>query len=697
MVVRRGGHFRLDWRISDPRVVRVAESNTQASEDAGAESGSLVALVRTHHAEILSKWLKAIQECAPVSRLSPQELVNHLPVVLDRLETTLGFIEADNWAGIALEAAERHAEQRLGVGFDLREVVTEFFLLRHILSGFLWEHRRPGDDGLHEAVALDWTVDIAIRESIEAYTGMRQSLLEALERLSSAALESRSLDEVLPKLLHVIVDMTAEVDTVALFLAEGDSLVFRAAVGIEEPTEAGFRLPIGEGIAGRVALTRLPMLWSPSSESSEGPSPRSPRLLGRRLRALYALPLIADDTLLGVMQMGSVTVPDFSDRDRVFLRATADRVAAALMQHKLRDEAERAAALLDSIYSAAPVGYAFLDRDLRFVRVNAALTETTGIQADDSLGKRPSELAATFPNVAQLEAEWRQVMETGQPRLDAEIAGSFPIAPRRHTCLLASWYPVRVHEETVGLAVIVRDVTAQKEHEQFQERVLGIVGHDMRTPLMAIRMSADLLLREAGNGKSQGSVARILRSAERLEGMVADLVDLTRTRGGHTLPIDPRSIDLATLCHHAIEEAEAARPGCRFELSVSGDTNGAWDPGRLAQLLSNLLGNAATYCSPGTSIAVRCSGGAEAVDLEVENHGPPISPELAPHIFEPFRRGVGQTNRKQDGLGLGLFIAREIVHAHSGTIWFDSDEQRTVFRVRLPRAPAVPAKVSAKT
>lgn len=662
------------------------------SSDASLEGSgqSLADFVRAHRSEILERWFAAVRDCTPAFRLSEQQIADHCPLIFERLADSVEAIEAGRWSAITGEGAHDHAADRLSEGFDLREVVTEFFLLRHVLLECFFAHRALAGNRPAELQTLSWAVDAAIRESVDAYTFARQRLLEALDRLSTAALESRSLEDLLPKLLHVIADTTAEVDMAAFFLLEEGRLWLRAAVGGEEALGLSFNLAVGEGFTGRVAVERRPVLLR---SASTDPLIVSPVLRRLGVRALYGLPLIAEGELLGVLHMGSLSVSDFSERDKAFLRAIADRAGAAVLQHKLRDEADRAGesrdealALLNSVYATAPIGLAFLDRDLRFVRVNEELARFNGAPPEAHRGKRPSEMIPGADRVEALEAEMRHSLAAGESRRDVEVSGKTPADPERLRHWKESWYPVRVRGEPAGLGVVAREVTREKEEEQFQRNLAGIVSHDLRAPLSAISLSTEVLLKDEDLTERQAKLAlRIHASAARVEAIARDLLDLTRSRAGQGIPLDRRFTDVSEVARQVIGEAEAAEPGRTFQLERSGDTGGEWDPARLAQALSNLVRNAAAYSPAGTPVVVRCAEEEGGARVEVENQGPPIRPEVLAHIFEPFRRGAGAKERHRTGLGLGLFIANGIARAHGGSISADSDERRTVFRIHLPR------------
>ncbi|MGH9942483.1 MAG: sensor histidine kinase, partial [Pyrinomonadaceae bacterium] len=212
-------------------------------------------------------------------------------------------------------------------------------------------------------------------------------------------------------------------------------------------------------------------------------------------------------------------------------------------------------------------------------------------------------------------------------------------------------------------------------------------------PLNAVKMGSDLLLASDGLPPAQRSVvSSISRSAARMERMIGDLLDFTRLRFGQGLPVTPEETDLLALSQTAVEELEMAHPGRRIEVRGAGDCRAAADPDRAAQVVSNLVANALQYSLRGTPVLVNVNGeGAEAVRLEVHNEGEPIPPVLLPELFEPFRRNAGEDKPRlaTSGLGLGLYIVKQIMLAHGGTIEARSTrEGGTIFAARWPRRAA---------
>jgi signal transduction histidine kinase len=223
------------------------------------------------------------------------------------------------------------------------------------------------------------------------------------------------------------------------------------------------------------------------------------------------------------------------------------------------------------------------------------------------------------------------------------------------------------------------------ELDRTREIFLGILGHDLRTPLGAIVTSAQFTL-EVGDLATALKMAGVIASSgTRMTHMVDDLLDFTRSRLGAAMPVEPTRLDLKQLLLTSVEEIKASRPDAVVNLETSGDLCGEWDGARLSQLWSNLLGNAADHGSAVAPITVTARGLADEVVCSVHNQGVPIPEAEFQHIFNPMMTNMP---RARDGnhLGLGLYIAEQIVKGHGGRIEVESTAARgTTFTVHLPR------------
>jgi signal transduction histidine kinase len=226
--------------------------------------------------------------------------------------------------------------------------------------------------------------------------------------------------------------------------------------------------------------------------------------------------------------------------------------------------------------------------------------------------------------------------------------------------------------------------------ERGRDLFVGVLAHDVRTPLGAILASVDFLLAtDELRGPSHDAARQIRNSTVRLRLLANDLLDFTRTRLGTPLPLIREPVDLGEICRDTVKELEALHPVAKLELRCSGDLHGSWDGARLAQMLSNLIANAIEHGTPGEPIRIRVRGRDVVATIEIENPGPPIPDAIKEVMLDPLRHLPlleRQVNRRAQGLGLGLFIARLIAEAHSGRIEIESKRKdRTKVRVQLPR------------
>jgi PAS domain S-box-containing protein len=318
-----------------------------------------------------------------------------------------------------------------------------------------------------------------------------------------------------------------------------------------------------------------------------------------------------------------------------------------------------------------------------------------GIGGNDVLGEN-GERPTSAEEGTRLTELSRAVLRTGEgTREEVQVPGTQ--GPRH---LLLALEPLRAADGTVtGITGAATDITEQKRAQEelshalaFRDRVMGILGHDLRSPLAAVRALASLLLRREGLPENvRESLAEIDRAGKRMLDLIATLLDFTESRFKGILPIAPAPTDMHELCRSAIDELLAAHPGRSIDIDVEGDARGAWDPTRLSQVVSNLIGNALQHGARFGPVRVSIRGDEEEVVLRVDNEGPPIAPELASVLFEPFRGGSTEPGSRSRGLGLGLYIVRQIVNAHGGEISVESTAERgTAFIVSLPRTCKVP-------
>jgi signal transduction histidine kinase len=251
--------------------------------------------------------------------------------------------------------------------------------------------------------------------------------------------------------------------------------------------------------------------------------------------------------------------------------------------------------------------------------------------------------------------------------------------------------------ETEGVLVIAADVTEQTRAREelsrtllYSEMFAGILGHDLRNPLNAIMAAAQLIERRSSAAELAKPLRRILNSGDRMSRMIAQLLDFTRVRVGRGLRLQRTAVDLAELGAQVIDELRTAHAGARIDVHTRGSARGHWDGDRIAQVVSNLVGNALEHGRTGAPVVVGFDGGdPAAVRVTVENEGA-IPEQVLPILFDPFRT-TRHKGERSSGLGLGLFISKEIIEAHGGAVVADTDPQRgTRFTITLPRGERSP-------
>ncbi|MFL5487384.1 MAG: ATP-binding protein [Gemmatimonadaceae bacterium] len=225
--------------------------------------------------------------------------------------------------------------------------------------------------------------------------------------------------------------------------------------------------------------------------------------------------------------------------------------------------------------------------------------------------------------------------------------------------------------------------------DKSKEMFLAILGHDLRTPIGAIMTSAKFMLDTKELPEPHLTLtSRIVNASGRMNHMVGALLDFTRSRLGGGIPIVRASMNMGKAVHDVVDEISAANPTRTVSIDARGALQGDWDCARISQVVSNLLSNALEHGTERTIVNVEVHGGENEVTIAVHNRGPAIPEDQLDGIFNAMKqRGTaGKTSGPSANLGLGLYIADQIVQAHNGTLDVESSEERgTTFTVRLPR------------
>ncbi|MCE9671571.1 PAS domain-containing protein [Myxococcus stipitatus] len=657
--------------------------------------------LRTHQEEVLAEWEHAMHALHTDEPDRSSWLLDHMPGLLGALADAID----QGQQGLDTALAEEHASTRLDQGFDIGEVATEYALLRKCILRRLEAEHHPLAPG--ELERLEEVLDRAVVHTVRRFALARQRVLQALDRMTQAALDSPTVDLILVRLLTIVMESVLSVDAAAVLMVEDDRMVVRAAVGLGTDEALGKTVPLDEGFVGEVATRRQSMtLRSASTDSRVA----LPALREAGLLAVHGVPLLeVGGRLLGVAYMGSRTAYDFTDEDVLLFRTMCQRAAAHLTQARLRaaersarEEAQRSLALLDALVAATPVGIAFFDRDLRYLRINQMLADINGFPPEEHVGRTFREVQPD--DIADLlEPLLRRALERDAPMESFEFTTPASLVPvRGKSTWQTTVFPVRTAGgDLLGLGCTLVNITSHKHAEaalrqsvDFREQLLAVLGHDLRNPLNAIGASAFQLSRaEDLSPTEQRAVERIRKSAGRMGRMITDILDFARSKLGQGIPISRQHMNMAEVCQAALEELQVAYPNRHLSFEAHGDTTGDWDPDRVSQVLGNLVTNALHHGDADSPVRTSLRGERTDVVMEVHNQGDPIPSELLPRIFDPFKTPSGQAPvpapyKLQRSLGLGLYIVHQIARAHGGHVEVESSaEAGTRFRVYWPRGP----------
>jgi signal transduction histidine kinase len=242
-------------------------------------------------------------------------------------------------------------------------------------------------------------------------------------------------------------------------------------------------------------------------------------------------------------------------------------------------------------------------------------------------------------------------------------------------------------DRALDLALVGSVRTFAARRDELREQFVGMLAHDLRSPLQALTIGAEKILRQAACGVPghERAAAAIRRSAERMRRLISDVIDFARGQLGGGIPAVPVTCDMGEVCREVVDEARVTHPARELSVVASGDLIGSWDRDRLLQALTNLVSNALLHGDDPIELRAFEGSDRQSVTTEVHNAGPPIPDDVMPTLFDPFHRGKAA---KPGGLGLGLFIVQQIALAHGAECRVRSSAgEGTTFSIRWPRAP----------
>lgn len=251
---------------------------------------------------------------------------------------------------------------------------------------------------------------------------------------------------------------------------------------------------------------------------------------------------------------------------------------------------------------------------------------------------------------------------------------------------VAAPHEITRFNEAIDEAIAESVTYYSAEVERWRNIFLGVLGHDLRSPLSAIVMTSELISHMAVDAPIANAAQRLIRSGERMRELLDNLLTYNRAQMGIGFEVERAQVDLVHACLEEVEMLRTSIPDTHIAFDAPASLPGSFDAGRIREALANLVVNASKYGTRGEEICVELRDEGDVVELAVSNAGEPIARETFELMFEPLRRGgLSSGDAERASLGLGLFIVSQIAQAHGGTITGESADGKTIFRLRLPK------------
>ena len=376
------------------------------------------------------------------------------------------------------------------------------------------------------------------------------------------------------------------------------------------------------------------------------------------------------------------------------------------------------------LYELAPCGLMRTAVDGSILRVNHTLCSWLGVQSDELVGKKRLQSLLTMGGKIFHQTHWLPLLQmqgsVGEVQLEFLHRDGHAL-PVLMNALRRDLDGVWFHDIAVFIATdrkkyevellqarrraeealdserraqqTAADASRLLEQQAQQravlaEQLIGIVSHDLRTPLNAVLLGGSMLQSGELAAPQARTVGRIVSAASRANRLITDLLDFTQARLTGGLRVTRGPVDLHALIADCVDELRLASPGRMLQHLTEGGGVGSADPDRLAQVVTNLVSNALTYGTPELPTTITSVVHDHTLGIRVHNFGAPIPPQLLPHLFEPLRRGEQQVKLGSRSVGLGLYIVQQIAAAHGGEVAVESSEQQgTTFIVTIRSHP----------
>ncbi len=519
---------------------------------------------------------------------------------------------------------------------------------------------------------------------------MRSAELAALTSIAAQVNCTQDLDEILDSALKTTLELIGE-DSGEIFLLdeEGETLVLHTHQGLSESFIAEeSEVEYGQCLCGQAVHDARPLAVT---DIAHYPGRTRSACLREGFHSCIRLPLRARGEVLGLLNIQSRGHRQFTPADVELLEAIGNQIGIAIANAQLIEDAEQRRATLDSVMNSLVDGLVLVNKWGKIAYVNPCAREMLSLDGGAMVGlgleALEREMAARMADpsgaVAELEAAAQDPPNT--PSVVLELT-----EPAART-LQARFF--RIHDAGgghLGLGMLLRDITREKELDQIKSQLLSTVSHELRTPLASIKGFATTLLRqdvEWDENSRREFLSIIDEESDRLTELISNLLDMSRIEAGG-LRVEPEPVDLGPIIQETAAGFQVMTHDHRFVVHQPPFLPQVFaDSRRARQVLRNLVENAVKYSPAGGEIAISAQLRDDSIQVSVADEGIGIEHEDLDHIFDRFYQVDSASTRKVGGSGLGLAICRAIVEAHGGRIWVESQlGMGSTFHFTLPLA-----------
>jgi signal transduction histidine kinase len=536
------------------------------------------------------------------------------------------------------------------------------------------EGRQINEQEMELAQAIINIGAIGLQDAIHLETAeTRASQLQALGEIGREMTSTLDLEVALENSMRNV-QRLLDAEACVLFLLDedGEKLVLKAS-GARRMRIRDVAIRLEEGIAGWVARNRRPLIVNDVQTNPLYQSAIDAQT-GLLTSSVLCVPLETRGEVLGVIEAINHPAGTFTEVDQQMLSSVADWAAIALDNANLFQRVTEERSRLEATLVETADAVVLTDRSGRIILVNQAASQWFRINPELAMDRPASEIFYEHP--------------LGDVLMNPEV--SLPTTLEITTPTERVLYATISEVTDVGRVAVMQDITALKQIDRMKSQLLGTAAHDLKNPLNAIRLGADLLSDAPLDDNQRRALSMMQRATDSMTNLITGLLETIRVESTANIVFEPCQIN--DLIRRAIEDLRPLADARNHKINYQPPEEPlliAGDPNRLNSVMSNLLSNAIKFTDPGGEISVTAKWDDDEVTVSVQDDGPGIPKSEIPRIFEHLFRGravVSDPDNPVEGTGLGLALARTIIEQHGGRLWVESKEDEgSTFHFALPR------------